>query len=146
MIALATQLIKQFEGCRLRAYQDEAGVWTIGWGETAGVQAGDSWSQERADAVLLARVAWFAAGVLKSCPKLLLDSPNRGAACISLAYNIGAGAFANVSSVRRKYLRGDVQGAADAFLLWNKAGGRVSRILQLRRAKERRVFLGEAAS
>ena len=46
-------LVKKFEGCKLEAYQCAAGVWTIGYGSTHGVQKGDVWSQEKAEIMLI---------------------------------------------------------------------------------------------
>lgn len=117
--------------------------WTIGWGETAGVQEGDVWTQEQADARLRQRVARFVLEVRRRCPQLLLEPDGRSAACASLAYNIGIGAFA-ASSVCRCTRRGEYQRAADAFLLWDKAGGRRMAGLQRRREAERAAYL-EAA-
>ena len=45
-------LIKHFEGCELKAYQCAAGVWTIGYGHTKGVQPGDQWSESHANHML----------------------------------------------------------------------------------------------
>jgi lysozyme len=57
-------LLKQLEGRRLNAYQDQAGIWTIGYGHTGPeVNAGLVWSQAQADATLQAGVTRFAAGV-----------------------------------------------------------------------------------
>lgn len=137
---LAIEMIKRFEGCRLTAYRCPAGVWTIGWGETLGVKEGDVWTQEQADDVLRQRVGQFMLATVRSCGQLFAEPAERLAACTSLAYNIGVGAF-GVSSVRRRTARCDYQGAADAFLLWNKAGGRVLRGLTLRRQVERLRYL-----
>jgi len=139
-LQLALELIRRFEGCQLRAYQDLVGVWTIGWGETLGVAPGMVWSQRQADAELERRVAQFLLGVLKRCPALHLAPPPRAAACVSLAYNIGLGAF-GASSVCRKTLAQELTAAADSFLLWNKAGGRRVAGLARRRAAERALFL-----
>ncbi|WP_093555885.1 lysozyme [Pseudoduganella namucuonensis] len=136
----ALALIRRFEGCRLRAYQDVAGVWTIGWGETLDVRPGMVWTRGEADARLLARVAEFMLAVLRRCPALHLEPPPRLAACTSLAYNIGVGAF-GASSVCRRLMNGDGAGAADGFLLWNKAGGRVVAGLARRREAERALYL-----
>ena len=65
-------------------------------------------------------------------------------AFLSLAYNIGPGAFAK-SSALRKFNEGDKRGAADAILLWNKAGGRVLAGLTRRREAERALFLSQVA-
>lgn len=141
----AIKLIKRFEGCRLTAYKCPAGVWTIGWGETLGVKEGDTWTQERADTVLRERVGQFMLGTIKRCQQLHIEPPERTAACTSLAYNIGVGAF-GASSVCRKTARCEFPGAADSFLLWNKGGGRVLRGLTLRRQAERYVYLASSAT
>lgn len=139
-LPLALTLIKGFEGCRLKAYRDIVGVWTIGWGETLGVKPGMVWTQEQADAQLERRVTAFMAKVLAACPQLHLEPPQRLAACTSLAYNIGIGGF-TASSVCRLTKRGEYARAADSFLLWNKAGGRVIAGLARRRRAERALFL-----
>lgn len=137
---LIIDLVKRFEGCRLSAYKCPAGIWTIGWGETLGVKEGDVWTQQQADAVLRQRAGQFMLATLKRCPQLLHEPPERLAACTSLAYNIGTGAF-GASSVCRKTNRREFAGAADAFLLWNKGGGRILRGLTLRRRSERLTYL-----
>lgn len=136
----AIKLIKGFEGCKLKAYKCPAGIWTIGWGETLGVNEGDVWTQEHADHVLRQRVGQFMLATLKRCPQLHIEPPQRLSACTSLSYNIGVGAFA-ACSVSRKTGRRDYEGAANSFLLWNKAGGRVLRGLTLRRQAERSTYL-----
>lgn len=137
---LAIELIRRFEGCKLAAYRCPAGVWTIGWGETLGVKEGDVWSQEQADAMLRCRAAQFMLATIKRCPQLLREPPDRLAACTSLAYNIGTGAFA-ASSVARHTTRRDYQHAADSFMLWNKSNGKVLHGLTLRRQAERATYL-----
>lgn len=135
------ELLKKFEGCRLKAYQDEVGVWTIGWGETTGVKEGMRWTQEQADSMLRRRAAWFLAETIKACPQLLKEPYTRQAACGSLCYNIGVSAWQHVCSVRRLTARGDYKAAAARFKLWNKAGGKTSRILTLRRSAESLEYL-----
>lgn len=136
-------LIKGFEGLRLTAYQDSVGVWTIGYGTTAaagvGIKpvAGMKITEAQAEAYLRAAVDKFAAQI-----KPLIHVPvtdNQFGACVSLAYNIGPGAFAT-SSVLRKLNDGDYPGAASAFALWNKAGGHVLQGLVNRRAAEAALF------
>lgn len=138
-IEKAAALIRQFEGCRLTAYRCPAGIWTIGYGHTAGVTAGDVWTQEQADRALEQDIGKYRKAVLIACPALA-DYPNRLAACISLAYNIGTGAFAS-SSVARHINKGDYRAAADAFLLWVNAGGRKLEGLVKRRQAEQAIFL-----
>lgn len=137
-------LVKQSEGCRLVAYPDPGtggAPWTIGWGETLGVKRGDVWTQQQADERLRQRVAQFLLAVYQRCPQLHAEPDGRVAACTSLAYNIGVGAFA-ASSVSRKTTRREYEAAAEAFLLWVRAGGRIMRGLVLRRERERAVYRG----
>jgi lysozyme len=137
---IVAKLLKRFEGCRLHAYQDSVGVWTIGYGETLNVVEGMVWTQEQADTALRTRAAYFLLSALAKCPQLALEKPERVAACVSLAYNIGVSAF-GVSSVCRKTKRKDYSGAADAFKLWNKARGRVLKGLTWRRGVESKIYL-----
>ncbi len=138
-MAALIPMLKTFEGCILKAYRDWVGVWTIGYGETLGVREGMSWTQDQADAMLNIRAMQFMLDVLKVCPQLAGEPPTRIAACTSLAYNIGIGAF-GVSSACRKTKRKDYAGAASSFALWNKAGGKVSKVLTLRRQREAAVY------
>lgn len=115
--------------------------WTIGFGETEGITENMWWTETRAELQLIRRLGAFAAGVLKRCPQLHLEPDGRLAACLSLAYNIGLGAF-GASSVCRKTKARDYAGAADSFLLWNKAQGRVMAGLTARRRLERQMYVG----
>lgn len=134
----AKKLIEKFEGCQLKAYKCPAGKWTIGYGHTAGVKEGDVWTQEQADAALEKEIREFKAGILKACPTLS-ETPNRLAACISLAYNIGLANFAG-SSVARYIRHGEYRAAADAFGMWVYAGKQRLEGLVKRRQMERTVF------
>lgn len=138
-LELALRLIRAFEGCRLKAYQDIVGVWTICFGSTKGVTDGMVKSQTQCDLLLSGEAGGFMLRVLQACPALAKD-PNKLAACTSFAYNLGLGAF-RASTLRRKCLRSEWVGAGSEFGKWNKAGGRVVRGLTIRRAMERKVFL-----
>ena len=138
----AEKIAGDFEGCKLKAYRCPAGVWTIGHGETLGVKEGDVWTQEYAGKRFRERLLEFMEGVLKACPQLAHEPDYRLAACTSLAYNIGAAAFARSSVCRNTNNRAYIA-AADAFLLWNKAGGQVLAGLTRRRKAERKLYLGE---
>lgn len=116
--------------------------WTIGYGETQGISEGMWWTQQQCDDRRDFRVAQFMGRVLKACPALYLEPNTRVAACTSLAYNIGIGAF-TASSVRRLTMRREYRNAADAFRLWNKAKGRVEPGLTARREHERMLYLQE---
>lgn len=145
MINQATlDLVKEFEGLRLKAYKDAVGVWTIGYGTTAAAglgitpRAGMTITEAEAESLLAKGLEKFAASIRPKITAPIND--NEFGAFLSLAYNIGPGAFAK-SSALRKFNAGDKAGAADAILLWNKAGGKVLAGLKRRRAAERKLFL-----
>lgn len=140
----ALDLIKEFEGFRASAYKDPVGIWTIGYGTTAAAGvgivpvAGMKITEAQASGYLDAAVTKFAHQVTSKIKRPI--TPNQFGAFVSLAYNIGPGAFAK-SSALRKFNAGDIQGAADAILMWNKAGGKVMNGLVRRRQAERALFL-----
>lgn len=130
-------LIKEFEGCRLKAYKCPAGVWTIGYGWTIGVKPGDVWTQAKAEEMLAKGVKPYADAAEVKCPH---STQNQFDAMVSLCYNIGPGNFAK-SSVARLHNAGNFTGAADAFLKWNKGGGKVLAGLTRRRQAERNLYM-----
>ncbi len=138
----AVRLIALEEDCRLSAYLCSAGVWTNGWGETAGVKPGMRWTQEQADARFLASLTEYAAAVedMLKTPA----TPEQKGALVSLAYNIGLGGLRG-SRVLRLHNAGDFAGAARAFGLWNKYRKdgvlTVSTGLTARRATEAALYL-----
>ena len=140
------KVLRYFEGLRLTAYKDLAGVWTIGYGHTGPeVREGLTWTIEQAEEALQRRLAnEFAPGVLavitRSMKQHELD------AMIDLAYNIGVSAF-QTSTLVKKFNAGDTAGAADEFLRWDKAGRPLVSVLGLRRrrAADRALFLGFSA-
>lgn len=132
-------IIQEFEGCKLTAYLCPAGVWTIGWGSTGvGVSKGVVWTQEEADERYKKDMALFKAGVQK-----LVTVPvnkNQLEALTSFAYNLGIGALKG--STLLKFLNdGNYQAAANQFLRWDKANGKVLAGLARRRTAERNLFL-----
>jgi lysozyme len=137
-------LIKQWEGCELTAYQCSAGVWTIGYGITAAADVGikptqgQTITQNRAEELLRLAVDKFAVGVDELITANV--NANQFGACVSLAFNIGMGAFAK-STVLRELNAGNYDKAATAFKLWNRAGGVVSKGLVNRREAEMQLFL-----
>jgi GH24 family phage-related lysozyme (muramidase) len=137
-------LIKQFEGCKLTAYQDIVGVWTIGYGTTAMADVGIvpakgmTITQDRAEDLLRMGVDKFAATVNALITAKV--NANMFGGCVSLAYNIGPNAFAK-STVLRELNAGNFEKAAAAFQMWNKAGGVVSKGLVRRREAERQLFM-----
>ena len=141
-LSYALALIKRWEGCRLTAYQDVAGIWTIGWGATGpGITRGVVWTQKQADDRLAADVARFLAGVTAALKRPANDY--QLGAMVSLAYNIGLGAFIG-STLLRLFNAGQVELAAAQFGAWRRAGGKVVQGLVNRRADERRTFEGRS--
>jgi GH24 family phage-related lysozyme (muramidase) len=138
------KLMHEFEGCRLNAYLCPAGVWTIGWGHaaTSGIgpipRHGMTITQERADQIFADDLAVFGKKVLTMFKHK--PSPNVFGACLSLAYNIGMGAFRKSTCLRRLNA-GDVKGAAEALQWFNKAGGKTMRGLVRRRTAEAELML-----
>jgi lysozyme len=125
-----------------RAYQDIVGVWTIGFGTTENVKPGDTITPVQALQRKLSDVQKFE-GALKSCVRVPL-AQNEYDAFLSLAYNIGPGAFCK-STLVAKLNMGDYAGACREILRWNKAGGRVVKGLVNRREREYAHCMGDNA-
>lgn len=138
-LELCEPLVKRFEGCRLTAYQDAVGIWTIGYGSTGpNVREGLVWTQAQADDDLRRRLVYeFAPGVIKALHRPY--TPQQLAAMVCLAYNIGIKAFAS-STLVRLFNLGDNVAAESQFARWNKAGGKVLNGLASRRAAEAALF------
>ena len=144
--ARTIDLIKQFEGLRLAAYLDAADppVWTIGYGTTAAAgvviapKAGMYITQAEAEMYLRRGVEKFAAQIAPMITRAINET--EFGAFVSLASNLGPGAFRG-SSALRYFNEGNREAAGNAILLWNKAGGRVLNGLVRRRAAERDLFL-----
>lgn len=140
------QLIKTFEGLRLKAYRCPAGVWTIGYGHTKGVYPGMVITEDLADKFLIDDVWNFE----REVEGLVHVSVTQGMfdALVSFAYNVGSDIDEDTipeglgdSTLLRHLNRGRFDLAADEFPKWNKAGGKVQPGLVKRRAAERSLFL-----
>ncbi|MEO1251091.1 MAG: lysozyme [Pseudomonadota bacterium] len=140
--ARGIDLIKQFEGLELEAYQDIAGIWTIGYGHTGDVEPGMRISEREAEA-LLERDLRPRENAVSQLSSVDLNQ-NEFDALVSFVYNVGADAFRR-STARRRLNRNDRVGAAEALTWWNKAtvGGVLREVAGLtrRRAAERALFL-----
>ncbi len=133
------EVIKRFEGLRLKAYKDSKGIWTIGYGHTLNVKPGQVITKEEADELFERDLASFEKQLKPHLNDIKL-SQNQYDAIVSLCYNIGVGAFVR-SSIYKHLVRKEYNKAADAFLLYVYAGGQVLSGLQRRRRKERKIFL-----
>jgi lysozyme len=151
------QLIKSFEGCHRSPYRCPAALWTIGYGhvlypDQARLKTPDralygikdehnrTFEYDEIDSILEKDLERFEAGVLRLCPAAAADSQSQFDAMVSFAFNLGLGNLQS-STLRMKYNRGEIEAAADEFLKWNKAGGKVLAGLTRRRSAERALFL-----
>lgn len=141
--AAALDIIKRFEDLRLEAYLCPAGVWTIGWGHTAGVRPGDSITRQRAEELLEEDVAAVDDNLHKVIHVQLTEG--QWDALVSLCFNLRGGALALPRLAPRlmaKIGSGDFAGAAEEFLDIDRANGQVLAGLARRRQAERELFLG----
>ena len=157
------KMIKHHEGVRLRSYLCPAHIWTIGVGHVLyqdqiklpmvrkdgytglirkeyPLKAEDNrvWTQEEVDSLLEKDLGTFTRGVVRMCGPNL--SPGQLGALTSFAFNAGLGALQR-SQIRQRHIRGDYEGAAEAFMMWTKAGGKELPGLVKRRKDERALYL-----
>jgi lysozyme len=153
----ALKMIAHHEGVRIKPYRCPARLWTIGVGhvidanharvpfeERNSLAIPEGWNRVftmgEVDAILAKDLERFERGVLKYCPnagssQAWLDS------LVSFSFNLGLGTLQR-STLRQKHNRGDYEGAAEEFLKYTKAGGKVLKGLVNRRNDERALYLG----
>jgi lysozyme len=151
----AKAMIKHHEGVRTRPYRCPALLWTVGVGhvidpahaavkyeDRRNLPIPDGWDRiltmGEVDALLAQDLTRFERGVARLCPASL-GHQGQFDALVSFAFNVGLGNLQR-SSIRMRYNRGDIEGAADAFLMWTKAAGKVLPGLVKRRNDERALF------
>ena len=138
------ELIKDFEGFSSTSYLDVVNIPTIGWGNTfyedgTKVKLGDQIS--KTDALKLLEVIANRDFADKIFPAIKVKvTQSQFDAMVSLAYNIGAGAFLK-STLLKKVNSNDFTGAGEEFLRWNKANGKEVLGLTRRREREKQLFL-----
>ena len=112
--------IKRFEACSLTAYQDSVGVWTIGYGHTAGVKRGDKIGMYQAEQFLREDLERFEA-IANKCKRL--SSQGKFDAVLDFIYNCGPANFEK--SILKKYIEGGKKTwqIQEEFLKWVNAGG-----------------------
>jgi len=148
-------MLKHHEGVRFKPYQCPALLWTIGVGHVIDPNHGRvpladrkqlpipaGWDRvltsEEVDGILRSDLARFERGVHTYCGNNLTQGMFDG--LVSFAFNLGLGTLQR-STLRQKVLRGDKEGAAEEFLKYTKAGGKVLKGLVTRRNDERALFL-----
>jgi lysozyme len=147
-------MIKHHEGVRQKPYRCPALLWTVGVGhvidpshigvkfdERKSLPIPTGWdrtlSMEEVNDILAQDLRRFEKGVLRLCPNGLTQ--HRFDALVSFSFNVGLGNLQR-SSIRMKHNRGDYDGAAEAFMQWTKAGGRVLNGLVKRRTDESNLY------
>ena len=132
-----TKLLKYFEGCKLTAYQDSVGVWTIGYGHTKGVYDGMTITQEEAEQMLLTELEEYEGYVEKYVTVPLTQ--NQFDALVVWVYNLGPTNFRN-STLLKELNAGNYNAAGQEITRWNKAGEKVLAGLVKRREAEAQLF------
>ena len=133
-------LIKRFEGCELKAYQDSVGVWTIGYGHTKEVKEGDEINQEHAEFMLTEEMPEYE-GYINNMVKVLLEQNQFDALC-SWVYNLGPTNLKN-STLLTVLNQERYKEVPQEIKRWNKAGGVVLNGLIVRRQAEALLFEGK---
>ena len=136
-------LIKEFEGCKLKAYQCSAKKWTIGYGNTffedgTPVVAGNAISQHKAEKMFELSSNEFSAKVAKLVPSHI--TPNQFGSLVSFAYNCGVVNLQKSTLLKKVIANHNDQSIRAEFLKWNKAGGKVLAGLTRRREAEANLY------
>jgi lysozyme len=136
-------LIKSFEGCKLKAYQCSAMKWTIGYGNTffedgTPVVAGNAISQEKAEQLFEIIASDFSDKVVKLVPSHI--TPNQFGALVSFAYNCGIANLQKSTLLKKVIANHNDLSIKAEFLKWNKAGGKVLAGLTRRREAESNLY------
>lgn len=138
----AYNIIKGFEGKRLKAYQDSVGIWTIGYGTTfypdgSKVKPTDSITEERADFLLKWQVLEKSGGVDALVKNV---NQNQFDALVSFAYNVGTGALKKSTLLKKLLVNPNDPSIETEFLKWNKANGIALKGLTKRRQAEADLY------
>lgn len=131
------EMIKHFEGLELNAYKCAAGVWTIGYGHTKGVQEGMVISEETANEMLVEELKEYE-NYINTLVTVELNQ-NQFDAMVSWVYNLGSSNL-QASTLLKVLNAGNYEGVPEQIMRWNKAGGRVLEGLTRRRQAEADLF------
>jgi lysozyme len=128
--------IEESEGCRLKAYQDTGGVWTIGYGHTGGVREGQVITETVATDLLRHDLA-YAEGIVNE--KALPATQGQFDALVDFVFNVGPTQFLS-SHLYAYHKEGSYKQAAAEFPKWKFDNGKVIPGLVIRRQKERDLY------
>jgi GH24 family phage-related lysozyme (muramidase) len=132
-------LIKKFEGCELKAYQDSVDVWTIGYGHTKGVEDGQEITQEEAEEMLASELDEYE-GYINDLVECDLEQ-HQFDALVAWVYNLGPTNLRS-STLLKRLNSNDLEDVPNQIKRWNKAGGKVLNGLVRRREAEALLFEG----
>lgn len=133
-------LTKSFEGCELTAYQDQRGVWTIGWGHTGNmVYEGQTITQQQADVLLQSDLLAAVWAVNHFVDAAVMLTQNQFDALVDFAFNVGVSAL-HGSTLLRMVNDGDFTAAAEQFKAWDHVRGVIVPGLLRRREAEAALF------
>lgn len=136
-------IIKKFEGLRLKPYYCPAGLLTIGYGHVITKEEKEKYKDgidiETAETILKNDLKRFEIGVLKIINNKVLTE-NIFSSLVSFSFNVGLGSL-KISTLRQKLNRGEIIEASFEFMKWNKVAGKELKGLTLRRMCERNLFL-----
>lgn len=136
------KLLTTFEGCKLKAYDDGGGVWTIGYGHTKTAKKGMTITQSQAEELLQTDLNKFESFVEDAVQASIDD--DQFSALVCFCFNVGPGQAGFGGSTLLKLLnQGDFQGAANQFPRWNKVQGKPWLGLTRRRLAEQALFWGK---
>ena len=130
-------LIKKYEGLKLKAYKCPAGIWTIGYGSTYGIKEGMEITEAEADEMLRRDV--HTAEVCVNGAVTVPLTQGEYDALVSFVFNLGCGKFRG-STLLRRLNSADYDGAAAEFLRWTRAAGQELSGLVARRKAEKERF------
>ena len=134
------ELIKQFEGLRLKAYQCSAGVWTIGYGHTKGVKQGQTITEQEAERLLKEDLRVFE-NCLNSVGLVL--SQNQFDALVSFIFNVGAGNFRSSTLLKKAKINQNDLSICSEFAKWKFANKKELPGLVGRRAAEADLYFSK---
>ena len=134
------ELLKHFEGCELKAYQDSVGVWTIGYGHTKGIYEGLEITQSEAEKMLVDELPEYEGYITdKIVPRLQQHDFD---ALVCWVYNLGPTNLSS-STMLKKLNAGEFKEVPFQMKRWDKAGGQPLLGLTRRRNAEALLFKGE---
>jgi lysozyme len=133
-------LIKKFEGCELKAYQDSVGVWTIGYGHTKGVEEDQEITQDEAEDMLASELDEYE-GYIRDMVECDLEQCQFDA-LVAWVYNLGPTNLRS-STMLKRLNANDLDDVPNQIKRWDKAGGKVLAGLVRRREAESLLFEGK---